>query len=57
MFKNKEVTIFGKKYKIRYKSIAWWVMAISEFLYWLTLSLFLIFDIWALVSIVIIIFD
>lgn len=57
MFRNKEVEIFGKTYKIRYKSIAWWFLVIGECLYWLVLSLFLIFDIWAFISIVLIVLE
>lgn len=57
MSKNKEVEIFGKKYIIRYKSIAWWIMMIGECLYWLILSIFIIFDIWAFISIVLLVLE
>lgn len=57
MSKNKEVEIFGKKYIVRYKSIAWWIMMIGEALYWLILSVFVIFDIWAFISIVLLILE
>ena len=54
MSRNREVEIFGKKYIIRYKSIAWYVTMILDGIYWFSLIAFLIFDIWALISLVII---
>lgn len=57
MKRNIEVEIFGKKYKVRYKSIAWYVIMILDGIYWFTLCAFLIFDIWAFISLLILFLD
>lgn len=57
MKRNIEVEIFGKKYTVRYKSIAWYVIMILDGIYWFTLCAFLIFDIWAFISLLILFLD